>query len=140
MKLENQVVSLNLAKRLKELGVKQESLFYHWATEIEQDGLAWWNVSEKEPRKGKPVRAYLDSVGRPSVLSAFTVAELGEMLPKNVYTVKDDEGFYCWSDTEWTNEEGLFDDHLDPIHADTEADARAKCLTYLLENKLIAGV
>ena len=28
MKLEDQVVSLELAKKLKELGVKQESLFY----------------------------------------------------------------------------------------------------------------
>ena len=28
MKLENQVVSLEIAKSLKELGVKQESLFY----------------------------------------------------------------------------------------------------------------
>lgn len=29
MKLENQVVSLDIAKRLKELGVKQESLFWY---------------------------------------------------------------------------------------------------------------
>ena len=32
MKLEQQVVSLELAKKLKELGVKQDSLFYWWGT------------------------------------------------------------------------------------------------------------
>lgn len=32
MKLEQQVCSLESAKRLKELRVRQESLFYHWKT------------------------------------------------------------------------------------------------------------
>ncbi len=137
MKLENQVASLDLAKRLKELGVKQESLFYHWATAIEQDGLAWWNVSEKEPRKGKPVRAYLDSVGRPSVLSAFTVAELGEMLPDKVGEKK----IFNWKGildgkTDWYA--GVMNERA-WVEANTEANARAKMLIYLLENKLISS-
>jgi len=137
MKLESQVVSLDLAKRLKELGVKQESYFYHYATAIEQDGLAWWNVLEKEPRKGKRVRAYLDSVGRPSMLSAFTVAELGEMLPEK-YDIprkswEPDADAFLW---------GIYLEKPKPviIQAFTEADARAKMLIYLLENGLIAGV
>jgi len=123
MKLESQVVSLDLAKRLKELGVKQESVF-QWVL------LGGHNPPVVRYEYGSAYHALVEA-------SAFTVAELGEILPLDVYTVKDKKGFYCWSDREWTNEEGLFDDHLDPIHADTEADARAKILIYLLENKLV---
>ena len=61
MKLEQHVCSLDLAKRLKELGVKQESLF-------------WWGEITKEVHYCK--------AGKPLHISAFTVAELGEMLPK----------------------------------------------------------
>jgi hypothetical protein len=61
--LEKHVVSLDLAKRLTELGVKQGSLF--WWIEI-LGGYEIWHHSNTRNRKGGP---------------AFTVAELGEMLP-----------------------------------------------------------
>lgn len=130
--LEKQVVSLELAKRLKELGVKQESLFYHYATEIEQDGLAWWNISEKEPKKGKKVREYLNSVGRPSVLSAFTVAELGEMLHKagGELFLKAYGEVFNFKGTGRIGELGVINLMRNP-------DMGAKMLIYLLENKLI---
>src|SRR4051812_31893305 len=67
MKLEEQVVSLELAKRLKELGVKQESIFF-------------WNVGHwDEPQLIAP--SFMGSTGiLPSGenYSAFTVAELVE--------------------------------------------------------------
>jgi hypothetical protein len=37
MPLENQVVSLELAKKLKELGMKQESLFYWCGNRVHPD-------------------------------------------------------------------------------------------------------
>jgi hypothetical protein len=73
MQLSNQVVSLDLAKRLKELEVKQESLFA-W---FYNDGMSEWELDQyqddwpKDERDHNDVRQY----------SAFTVAELGEMLP-----------------------------------------------------------
>jgi hypothetical protein len=124
MKLENQVVSLELSKRLKELGFEQESLFA-W-TELNGD----WFIY------------YIDRDGGFSIpksseekfISAYTVAELGEMLARGM------EG--CWKGIDgkwrvgWTHSpknKGL----QDVFESDTEADARAKMLIYLKENKLI---
>ena len=83
MKIEDQVCSLELAKKLKKLGVKQESLFYwvkHWKGRYEG------HVNELFYGKDE------DDNVNPHI-SAFTVAELGEMLPAEVncpsyFTVK----------------------------------------------------
>lgn len=130
MKLEQQVVTLGLAKKLKELGVKQESYFewrqYEWG----------WNVGKTQSMADE-----LDFV------SAFTVAELGEMLPVRDYLsegiVKDREDLASWvtfkSDGKWHCHLTwrYSRDKVEAIKADTEADARAIMLIYLLENKLI---
>lgn len=125
MKLEDQVCSLELAKRLKELGVKQESYFY-W---VEDRGE--WVVRRNR------------SLGFVHLLncSAFTVGELGEMLPED--TPSDRTA--CWmqvsedgDETYWDNVndgEGVPDPHI--IRGGTEADMRAKMLIYLIENKLV---
>jgi hypothetical protein len=70
-------------------------------------------------------------------ISAFTVAELGELL-KNT-GVESGNGYFrntFWFKDKWY---GTMDTkNEDPaITADTEADARAKMLIYLLENNLI---
>lgn len=113
MKLENQVTNLELAKKLKELGVEQESLFY-W----KQEAIHYWQKLDTK------------DLAAPSCYSAFTVAELGEILPYWCFSTKQEKGGYsCMADYPkwncgWQN-------------ADTEADARAKMLIYLLENKLM---
>lgn len=127
MKLENEVVSLNLARKLKELGVKQESEFiwqtdYHpyGETAIEDDGTATLLSATRT------ATAEMGVVGR---YSAFTVAELGEMLPNFAFTFKNNDG---WNG----NWKQLPNGHPSFI-ADTEADARAKMLIYLIEQGLI---
>lgn len=110
MKLEEQVVSLELSKKLRELGVKQESLFY-------------WKIEEDEPYIVMHNSRY--KIGH--TISAFTVAELGEMLPEKV----------CWRgytnyDGKWSFEFGDF-----KAQSETEAESRAKMLIYLIENNLI---
>jgi len=81
MKLEDQVCSLELAKRLKELGVKQESYFY-WISDEDENFVVptgtydwgdWPGYEKFEPK-----------------YSAFTVAELGEMLPVCVGDITGD--------------------------------------------------
>lgn len=81
MKLEQQVCSLELAKKLKELGVKQESAFV-WSVPNPEKGR---NEREKLVL-GKYCEVMLCHKARDwgeafDVYSAFTVAELGEMLP-----------------------------------------------------------
>ena len=64
--LEKQCVSLELAKRLKELGVEQTSYF------------AWWERRYKTPLLTDKALRETPNYHR---IAAFTVAELEEMLP-----------------------------------------------------------
>ena len=135
MKLEQQVVSLELAKKLKELGCKQESVyvwFYYggddFGTKDSSDGwklLANWQ--EEDP----------EDLGH--TFSAFTVAELGEMLPDKIISSR--EGV-LWTTEKlenrcWYEDGGDYPQKQPYGEATNEADARAKMLCYLLENRLI---
>jgi len=142
MRLEEQCVSLDLAKRLKELGLKQESL-WHWTpkAKIVAGGQILHNGSYLVLAEQQP------TYGSKAFYSAFTVAELGEMLPASLILegdgryyeyeyeyrqcLKGDTGFRVW----YENPKDGNDFHL-VKEADTEADARAKMLCYLLENRL----
>lgn len=121
MDLEKQVVSLELAKKLSELGVKQESQFYWY------EGYNGWllhYVSYKQ-------KLFIEY--NSPYYSAFTSAELGEMLPSEV------EG--CKIKTQKNDEEYLvYIDYLSAViifFSHNEADARAKMLIYLIENNLM---
>ena len=112
MKLEKQVVSLELAKKLKELGVKQDSHF------------SWFEMNT-----GKFELYHSGLPTSKSKFSAFTVAELGEMLLIQFTILKgvqisDPRGRY----SRLVKRLYIFED---------EANARAKMLIYLLENDLI---
>lgn len=125
MKLNQQVCSLELAKKLKELGVKQES-FFVWSQVHEGFAITRRSLEEE--------------------IAAFTVAELGEMLPvridaKGKKDARQRLAYYL--DYQAGGFSVCYSHHLDirqvlaEVSSDTEADARAKCLIYLLENKLI---
>jgi len=114
--LENQVCSLELSKRLKELGIKQESLFY-WIEDYEL-------YSDEPQLLYAPTEQFSNGNGEldwprnnpENCHSAFTVAELGELLPshrfvsmryqnKNGWRCKDRFGYasiqrcFCESDS-----------------------------------------
>ena len=114
MELEAQVCNLELAKRLNELGIKQESLFY-WT--------CWGGVKPSDWWVGKSNNE-ITSGGFHEYLSAFTVAELGEMLPISVETWRTEAGFMC------ANKEG---ECMKCFHAANEADARAQMIIYLIQ-------
>lgn len=119
MNLENQVCLLQQAKRLKDLGVKQDSLFYHTNSDN-------WGVMPKRS---------IDFTGNP--FSAFTVAELGMMLPNAFDTMaisvsQNVRGWAAYDD----NGNDVFKDE---VNFSTEAEARAAMLIYLLENNLVTA-
>lgn len=138
MTLEQQVTSLELSKKLKELGVKQESIWYwyhnhhpKWQLRLQTDELGMdWEDNQ--------------------IVSTFTVAELGEALPREIkkdsivrhlrfqktYSPSSTRKGYVWTVSYEFGEEDdidewwIFEDYW-------EANARAKMLIYLLKNKLI---
>jgi hypothetical protein len=130
MKLEQQACSLELAKRLRKLGVKQESLFW-WVRWLDFGGagksypqgdvLAYKNDPLLAPKHHSDGELY----------RAFTVAELGEMLPHGYYSRHGVRGYTCGAMLAASETKGTF-------QRDTEADVRATMLIYLLENKLLS--
>lgn len=127
--LEQQVTSLEISQRLKELGVSQESIYFwrsvsnNTAPEPENWYYSHYLVvsREKVPEQFNNARLRF--------CSAFTVAELGEMLREE----ESELPTYLSSTKEWV---AVYETTLIG-GADTEADARGKMLIYLLENKLI---
>lgn len=130
MKLEQQVTSLEISNCLKELKVKQESYFSYCIDNSMgiKDNLKIYTTNFAK--------------GYPSILaSAFTVAELGEMLPDSItfeeklYLINIYKLGNAWV-VEFEENDDDSKTHTS-YQADTEADARGKMLIYLLENKLI---
>ena len=131
MKLKNQVCSLKLAEKLKKLGYPQKGLF-------------WWSVyynlktnkpnyNDGEIHYGKDMSAsiHFDYV-------APTVAELGEIMKeKGMGTT----AYSTLVKKEWWVSGGIWDvgkQKYDGLETDkTWANALAKMLIYLLENKLL---
>jgi hypothetical protein len=151
MELEKQVVSLELAKRLKELGVPQNSLFEY----------RLFNITSTEDFWSKPIMVgqVPEKIGEAYVgggrLSAFTVAELGELLPKTLpgakyqtflqqhWKMKRDHYCNCEQCKADKTETlvvnlGYWNGGVDlEGEAENEADARAKLLIQLIERKMI---
>jgi hypothetical protein len=139
MELSKQVVSLPLAKKLKELGVKQESYFSFYKRRISNEDLMLrYGV---EPHDEFFITNTNNVMGRWSdfVGAAFTVAELGEMLPGWVHSQKWIDATLCrWAIFTHNEPKEYREDKVKEImSADTEADARAMFLIHLIENKLV---
>ena len=127
MKLEQQVTSKDLSMRLKKLGVKQESLFFYSGIGIKRTAMI---LLSSEYRQTEPF-----------ICSAFTVAELGEVLsPCSRYYCEYNNGEWqavedCGYDTyPVTKDNKLLGEQ---IASSTEADTRAKLLIHLIEEKII---
>ncbi len=140
MNIEDQCCSIGLAKKLKELGVKQKNLFCWYAfenplnnvfKESDLDDDMWRIGNARDVSKG----------GADYTYSAFTVSELGEMLPfeinekvAEIAFFKYENGYYV-SYIQWAMAE--MHDCLCETIDKNEANARAKMIIHLLENNLV---
>lgn len=156
MKLENQVCTIEQARKMKELGIVQESLFYHWNEKTPansnlqyygyaQDQIPWITILGKRSNVSGYERWTNEEV------SAFTVAELGVMLPEE-QAYKFFSTYYNDHSGNWEVEYRGFktDDELEDWNSiepppkiyetegDTEAQARAEMIIWLLENKIVS--
>lgn len=177
MNLEQQVVSLDLAKQLKELGVPQESLFYWVKGRMDYGYEGEWDIEESEnwfifdhvvnhTFRDFDFSPYVGSMGetdeeylawekrkneaivkmKNDVCSSYTVAELGEMLPRHIDVYSDADPVVSLNlyVSKWTN--GWLVEYLSvggirfmihAVEAQNEADARAKMLIWLIENNYL---
>jgi len=154
MKIEKQVCNLKLAKRLKQLNCKQESLFY-WANKSRCLNGYYFDSGETDEYI-LALNEYKTENSKKDY-SAFTVAELGEMLLQFPYPAAIVAKWYSsgvFVDIQFrlgfktvpklnmtkmaikrkVNKYGV--KTLENLPK-TEADARAKLLIYLIENKII---
>lgn len=117
MKLEDQVVSLELAQEMKEHGANQHSLWY-WTWSEWNGKTEWVLISRDESIRIKKIR-----------YSAYTVAELGEMLP----AVFDFDELICDKELngDWNVAYSWDYERVCMETAKTEADARAKMWLHL---------
>ena len=135
MELEKQVANIELSKRLKELGMEQNSLFY-WIITLTNAYHISYTGGDKS----------LLPTERNDYYSAFTVAELGEKLPYRLrlkvadYWLRIFKGDDFWDIRYCADEEKL------PLFLGREeyscqdkllSNTFAKMLCFLLENKLI---
>lgn len=136
MKTE-EMCNLDLSKRLNELEIKQESLFY-W---VKIENRSGYHLALRKDCYGGYEYIFLEPVYSHTaddieeVISAFTVAELGKLLPKNIDNYDRDLSI-------------MFDGNLVKVHYcdytthkstpiimdNSEANARAKMLIWLIEN------
>lgn len=136
MELCNQIVSFDIAKKLKKLGVKQDSLFYwrylndgkhsRWVTECPYflEGI----------KEGILYQEYIEKM-----ISAFTVSELGIFLPDLYLSFKTTGNHPITNEKllDWTIYKEIVGDKPTPFVESTEADVRAKMLIHLIEKGFV---
>lgn len=148
MRLEDQVASLELCKRLKELGVKQEDSLFAWIKCNKKDEVHWTKTPVVWPDQEYFISTNLKEWSWAEwQCAAFTVAELGEILPGHVgmdwflrFWKSDFSGPASFSinykdpKTEGNPEIGWM---METIIEKKEADARAKMLIHLIEKGIV---
>lgn len=145
MDIEQQVCSLELAEKLKELCIKQESYFYYGRNSLTET-----------------VEVGHYSQHWPANISAFTAPELGDILPNHITTIENEPfnnyricltKFYSVSEKQTINNYIInYECDSTEIHGENAwlrrrltnniydpnlANAMAKMLIYLIENKII---
>jgi hypothetical protein len=137
MNIKDQVVSLELAKELKDLGVQQDSYFW-WIQYCTSDGCkSEWKIEQ----------LYCPWSGSLETYAVPTVAELGEMLPGEISEKIGNmtANPYFLDCGKIDSEHSYYVRYIRHATGDTfcimrrskEADARAKMLIYLIKEGIV---
>lgn len=123
--LEKQVSSLESSKLLRELGFRQDSIFYYLADSLIYEPKEIWHIKELDIPKCEGRELY----------SAYTSSELGEMLPKvlNGYAIE----ITPYSTIRWLIRYQQEDYKGFSIEDNYLVEAMSKMLCYLKQNNLI---
>ena len=134
MNLEQQVVSLELAIKLKEAGIKEESLFaYYGNAGTWHDAVVSMDMYTTVDEEFKEHK----------LLPAYTSCELAELLPSALertatwLTITRQWKKGSWKIAYVPDDGEPNATHYGPIEADTLADAMAKMLLHLKEKELL---
>lgn len=127
MPIEHHVVSLDIAKQLKEAGYDQQVLF-HWEI-VDGEKPTIVESTERSHRvNGKTAFYY----------AAPLASELGEQLPTGVGSRKNLNGYSCYFNPEYMpKEKQRYKDNPPPTRDENETNARAKMWLYLKKNNLL---
>lgn len=148
MNIENQVCTLEQAKKLKACGINTDMPHFSWYENCRSEWVNGVRVQTSGVGETMQTKANAAEFGdSDSIFPAFTVAELGVMLPDDgegcgdwytnrdagCYKGNDIDGFSCWH----------FMDSKSPITIEgskvfpTEAEARAALLIYMLKKNIL---
>jgi len=130
---KKEVPSLELCKKLKELGYSQEGGGWYWISFGEEYNLFFQTELEFD-EKGKIWGVHTEAgLSEPfDYVKAPTVRELGEWLPDFTASFKEQTWWECHTNI-WLEKDKK---HTVEVN-NTEANARAKMLIWLVENNYI---
>ena len=138
MNLESQVVSLELAKKLKDLGVKQESAFY-WVPDGDEENVSWSSPNLVPHYDLKALQK--ETSYEIEAVSAFTFAELIEWISErqNEWAIGYDDSGCFWRFK--SGERGCgsmmegFGHNYSSNDAESLVDALSEYIIYLIKEK-----
>ena len=138
------VVSLELARQMREAGFPQVSAFYHW--EYKDENLKKYCLARREIRIIPKLNVRLISLDNPKYFttfghkaeeycSAYLASELGGWLPIGYFSILVNTKWNGYKKgLEWCCMNG---EESEDEYADTECDARAKMLLCLAKEGMI---
>ena len=132
MNIEKQVCTIEQSKRLSEFGITAKALFY-WREYLDESVSEWQTALLLNDKTDDNCIKYALA---DSSYPAFTVAELGVMIPEWHFTYSRLEGYASYK-----NEDGEFsvaDGTVNGQNYDTEAECRAALVIYLIENNTLS--
>ena len=133
MKIKDQVVCQKIASEMEELGAKQDA----WVSWLYYSHEDLYGLSEEEISKDIEFEWGLDCqlchmVDYIKKYSAFSVAELGEILPEGHFSQKQGGSWACANSDNTLAVSNIYD--CNSVY--TEADARAKMWIWLKKEEM----